>query len=139
MGEKELNKVFFVPVKSQGQADLNHTFIRQVSLVQWSSRLLYTQKVAGSNPAGNINIRFGEERSNRHVLGIKYGCWIFIKMEGGGDECRIYNDDSLQINLEGFPSLQLTFYHTEKADVKRSSQKMAPHVQVGCIHLQWPH
>ena len=57
---------------------------------------------------------------------------------GGDDECRIYNDDSLQINLEGFQSLQLTFYHTEKADVKCSSQKMAPHVQVGCIHLQWP-
>ena len=37
---------------------------------------------------------------------------------------------------ERFPSLQLTFYHTEKADVKCSSQKMAPHVQVRCIHLQ---
>ena len=54
-----------------------------------------------------------------------------------GFECRIFNDDSLKINLEGFPCLQLTFYHTEKADVKCSSQKMAPHVQVRCIHLQW--
>ena len=76
---------------------------QQVSLVQWSSRLLYTQKVAGSNPAGNINIRFGEERSNQHVLGIKYRFQILMN-----------SYDSLQINLEGFPSLQLTFYHTKR-------------------------
>ena len=35
------------------------------------------------------------------------------KMEWGDDR-RIYNDDSLKINLEGFPSLQLTFYHTKR-------------------------